>query len=469
MLCAVLAASACKSHRGASTGTGRALGARIPTVDAVEATGIPSGSPPLLVLLDERGNISVAAGPASWADLSSFDPGPVAKPMSLDDADRLTREADAMEWTPQEAIAHIGKPVDLSELPAEDEGEPSANAYGDPPPPPPPPPPGDQAVTTDSKRDVRANAAGGFGSRFVDLDLPLDTRHGAMASMAKFLRLATVVGEVQRDRHMGSGYRAVVLADPRGKARDLVEVVAGAESPIAVSHAGHVVPLRIDFRRRGDQLQDQSWWTEVRVASSRLVIEAVPGKPVELTWSTGPVDRPALKEAIASVRKAAGLDEQSPVDVLVDTSVDVQHLVDVVVALDQAGVSAIGLGQAPVAGSVYAQLRGQPVVEIVLTRFDTESLERRAVSNALGARPGIEACYRTALAAAPDLGGVVVATMVVGADGAVVEARTDASDERFGRCLVDELRRARLPAPPTGRAEIKAWFSLSPDVRRREP
>ncbi|MDQ3298592.1 MAG: AgmX/PglI C-terminal domain-containing protein [Myxococcota bacterium] len=475
MFGALVLLSACKSNPEKTTAIARTLSARIPTVDIQETTGVPSGPPPLLVLLDGRGQVSIAAGPTSWPELSSFDAVAVAKQVAPEDADRLMRLAQSLRWTPQQAIARMDQQIDLSEIPP-DEGSataprstsvPKSHApMASPPPPPPPPPSGEPPPHSSEQleaqaRDELAAAAGGFGGR---LGTSEDfEREGGLA------RFADVVGEVRRDRKLGSGSRGIVLAEPRTKAADLIAVVGLTESLIGVSHAGRVSPLRIDFRHRG---VGSSPWTEVRISGAKLVIEAVPDDPVELAWSTGKLDGAALTNAIANVRKrGCGHSELTPVDVLVDSTIDVQRLIDVLVALDQSGVRAVGLGSVPKPDGEQAKIRGhgRPRFQIQLSRFDAPGMKQRDALDVLRSRQdAFETCYATTLKEHPEVGGTLVARFAIIETGEVVEAKVEFTHDQLARCIVAALGFTRFPRPPGRRTEATAWMQLSPDTCRQE-
>jgi len=164
---------------------------------------------------------------------------------------------------------------------------------------------------------------------------------------AKTSRAARIAGEVAADGKLGE-QRSAILASPRTKATKLIEVLELLEAAIVVGHDSTIRPLRVNFRgdRSSDVTPPEPRWIEARLSTSGVTIEAVPGTPALLDWGKSPLDQPRFEALLTGSRTAAKLDPRAPVDVLVEPDVDVQRLVDLIVALDSAGVTMIGLGPA---------------------------------------------------------------------------------------------------------------------------
>lgn len=174
-------------------------------------------------------------------------------------------------------------------------------------------------------------------------------------------RVSSVVGEIPKDGKLKREQYALVVPASRARASVVVDVITEVEGGLAVIHDGKVRPLRVQFVGGLDvENPDPARWIEARISGNALTIEAVPGVPVEVAWEPGrALEQAAVASALTSVRTPRKLDPRAPVDILVDESIDAQRLVDLIVALDRAGVTMIGLGAAPAAGSTEANKRGR--------------------------------------------------------------------------------------------------------------
>lgn len=448
------------------TGSATTLLSQLPAVGIADAIGIPTRAPPVLVLLDAAGSITVAAGPGTWSALATFDPTRGAKPIELEQLSPFLKEAELFELTPQQALEHLGKPMNLrvpddTRVPATDSDDP------------PPPRDSDDAPApalspAEQQRRARIAASGGIGTRFVARDHGYsasgEASWGTIGTPGYPERVSAVVGEVVRDHQLAPWQPAVVLAAPHAKATALIEALENSQGLIGVAHAGAVAPLRIQFLTAREGFADPAW-TEVRITASTIVIEAVPDQPVKIPWSTGALDGAALAAAFATATKHHARDLLAPVDVLVDPEIDVQRLIDVVVAVDQQGFHAIGLGTAPAADDPQTALRGRRIPSFEVDRSMTVAgwLERRNAIRVLRT-PSLRDCYEAALATNPELAGAVKAKLVINAKGEVTAVSVAQADATFSTCLASALRGLSF-GHGTGVSRIEVTFNVAPDAR----
>lgn len=156
-------------------------------------------------------------------------------------------------------------------------------------------------------------------------------------------RAAQIAGVVVESGTLDPMY-LLIVAPPTLPATTLVEVVSKTRGAIAVTHAGHLRPLHLQFEIRNRiDASPPLFWLEARVSMTGLVIEAVPDVARSLTT----LDPKQLAATLATARTTRGAPDETPVDVLVDPSVTSQRLVDVLVALDAAGVRQLDLGITP--------------------------------------------------------------------------------------------------------------------------
>jgi hypothetical protein len=199
-------------------------------------------------------------------------------------------------------------------------------------------------------------------------------------------------------------------------------------------------------------------WVELRVlAPDKLELEAVPDKPISISRLSD------LKATLAALFQQHKLDPWNPVDILVGPDLDVQQLVDLIVAVDQAGAHAIGLGELP--NAKQRALRGQPLHEFTTRSIQVDGdADRYPVKMALS-KLDLAQCYETALATKPDLAGTITATFVIDATGKVTSSSADGMDKSVTSCIADAIKSATYPTQ--GRASVTVTLIAAPNRRRR--
>jgi hypothetical protein len=241
----------------------------------------------------------------------------------------------------------------------------------------------------------------------------------------------------------------VLLAAPTAKATDFIDTIAATHAWIAVAHDGKVRPLRIETIPERDYADDPKRWIELRVAASSLAFEAVPEAPVTLT---GAFDQAAFTGALDKARKSRSLDPLARVDVLVEAGVDVQRLVDILVALDQAGVVMIGLGRSPEAGSEPAKQRGVRRTYVKVGGFNAQGdLDKALISTAVaGKTDAFRTCFDTEHAKKPLPGGTVQTQFFIAPMGKVTSASSSGVDPTVASCVAKVMKTIEFAKPKGG-------------------
>ena len=140
-------------------------------------------------------------------------------------------------------------------------------------------------------------------------------------------RAARIAGQVMHYEGL-SPQRAMVFAAPTAKAAALIDVITATRAAIAVSHAGRIEPLRIDFVDEGDRYP-----------------AAGPPQIVRFRINAD-TDVAMFLARTTLTRMWCDHEVILPIDLVVGRDVEVQALVDVLVRLDREGVRMIGLGVA---------------------------------------------------------------------------------------------------------------------------
>jgi hypothetical protein len=481
---AIALVAACKSGKEAGKGpetVQNAANGAIPTPKVTVATVLAKddGKPPFLLLVDDMGTVRLAAA-RTWADLDANKLQIAKKTAKLGLLDRYVREDYAMGRDPIDAVKSWDEEgdtdIDLSSL--EDTTTRTGAAQDDPPPPEEDKPDdGDESGGTgtamaldegkmgnkDSDRAEgqykmqkvedpqlarqqaidQARAAGILGSRAVVGGAGM----GAFAKLAPNedgtpSRVAEVEGVVVKDGKL-ERLRAMIFIAPTAKATKLIDAVRDTDDAIAVSYNGKIRPLHLQFGGRDSANAPSPDWLEARVSAKGVVVEAVPDKPFEVTA----LDQ--LGAAMEKVRAARG-GEFAPIDVLVDPDVDVQRLVDVVVALDVAGAKVIGMGPAP--STEQLARRGHRIPMTALgqpnAQGDLDKAEIRRVVK--GALRKITYCYEKALLASPTLEGTVQVQFFIKPDGTVPTAAASGVDPEVATCVGNVIKSLAFPKPKGG-------------------
>ena len=460
-----------------------------PKVDTAAVLAKDDGKPPFLYLVDDKGEVRLAAA-ASWADLDAGKLKTSKKPGPLDPMHRFVLEQHGLGQDPVASIAqwdeYASSDVALDLASLEERANPSAT--DDPPPPEEADRPDDGEDESGGTGTAMALEEGKMGKKDADraegqyqmkknTDDPQLAREqaieqarvggighlgtgGAFASLSESSndgspsRVAHVTGAVAEDGKL-QRLRAMVVVPPALKATKLIEIVRETEAAIAVSHAGKLRPLRLDFGvRDAAQAPESPYWLEARVSANGIVVEAVPDKPIEITSIA------ELAQALAEARKLRGAADDAQVDVLVDADIDAQRLVDLLVALDTAGVRTIGMGPMPPPAEIARRGKRIPTATLGQPNAQGEldkAVIRRVVRASL---PKVEACYTKALANNAALAGTVSAQFFILPSGKVATASAEGVDPELSKCVASVIKSLEFPKPK-GRDGVQVNYPFS--------
>jgi hypothetical protein len=426
-----------------------------PVVGVASVLANVDGPPPHLVLLDGSDQVRIAAA-ESWDDLDANRLLIARRAMSLGRADLYMRESFALGKAPRATIETLDQASDgelAGEPPVLADAPTAADDADDPPPPDDGVDDGEEgggtgmAMALDEGKMGQPKLQGGATT------LPRDPQRTSLGVRWKDAhddgkpspgsppeRAATAEGLVATNGKLDP-LRAMVFIAPTAKATKLIDAVSETAMAIAVSHAGKLRPLRLQFAHPLGPTWDAEHWLEVRISTQRTVVEAVPDAPIELTTS----DAKELLAALEKARVARGAEAYAPVDLLVDADVEAQRLIDLVVTLDTAGVRLIGMGPMPSAEEL-AQ-RGKRVPRALLSAPSvTGDLDRAVLRQVMKARLGdVEACYVAALAGKPQLAGKVMTTFVIDRRGKVSSATASGVDPALAKCIANVIKSLEFP------------------------
>jgi len=479
----VLVVAACKGGKNKPSPEQAAAAkaaAVVPKVAVATVLAKADGVPPYLLLLDDAGQVRVGAA-ASWEALDANKLKITKKAMPLDHVDRHLREDFAMGRKPLETITSLDQfaddpiAIDLSDL--EDTATRSNPSMQDDPPPP----------EEEDKPDDGADESGGTGTAMALEEGKMgkkdsDRAEGqykmqknqedpqlARQQAIEQARAAGILGSKGGGSYLGSGpnedgtpsrlaqiegtvaedgklqrLRSMIFMAPTAKATKLIELVAQTDAAIAVSHEGKIRPLRLQFDLRDGAGRGSEYWLEVRVSAKGMVIEAVPDAPIEVATLA------ELGAALEKARTARGAEDRAPVDVLVDADIDVQRLVDVVVALDTAGVRTIGMGAAPNPDELSRRGKRMPRTTIGHPNAQGDldkAVIRRVVKTSL---PKITDCYAKGLATNPALAGTVMVQFFITPNGKVTSSTATGVDPDVAICVAAVIKALEFPKPQGG-------------------
>ncbi len=453
----------------------KTAGPVVPTVKVDTVLAMGEKRVPFLLLVDEAGTVRLAAA-KSWADVDANKLVVAKRAGDLRQLDPYMHETVMLGRDPVEAIAGWDKGGDDIDLTTLEDTKPRGGTAQDDPP---PPPEEDESGGTGTamaldegkmgKKDSdraegqykmqknqddpqlarqqaieQARAAGILGS-------PTGSPGGAFASLTRGVpnedgmpsRNADIGGAVRPDGTFDR-LRAMIVIAPTAKASTLIEIVRVTEGAIAVVHDGKVRPFNLDFGLRDRAVDESPRWLEVRVSSKGFVVEAVPDKPFETT---------ALDQLGATLDKARttrGYDPDAPVDVLVDPDVDVQHLVDVLAALEVAHVKAIGIG-GPLSAEALAA-RGHRTPATALGQPNAQGdLDKALIRKTVkGAKAKLTYCYEKALISDPSLKGTVQVQFFITPKGKVASAAGNGVSPEVSGCVADVIKSLTFPKPKGG-------------------
>ncbi len=463
----------------------RILGvARVPTVATAEVLVTDtSKAPPVLIVMDDSGVLHVSVA-NSWDALAKTDPLVGAFPTHRVHAAARLAEGRALNQATR-TIYEGFKPGGLDVIDLESLEEPTVDDA--------PPPPEEE-----EKPDNGADESGGTGTlvtleegmgktdderaegqyqfkKFKELDPAAEAKFAAEAAQ-QIVRseLRDAAGERAaypkfRSNHLWSGIPTshrvttaevikdgtfeqpycLLLAAPAAKATDVVDTIAVLHPQIAVAHEGKVRRLRLETVPVTDDATSPLRWLELRVGTTDLAFEAVPDVPI---WLRGPFDQAAFAATLAETRERRDLSPLVRVDLLVEPEVDAQRLIDVLIALDQAGVVMIGLGRVPESGSDEAKLRGARRSHVLVGQPNSMGdLPRRDIRRSVKTRiPAIRACYDQALATNAGLQGTVVTQFFITPNGTVASAVGRGVSPALADCVAGVVKAIEFPKPAGG-------------------
>ena len=279
---------------------------------------------------------------------------------------------------------------------------------------------------------------------------PLPHEDGRPTRVARVAGLVAPGGKLDR-------LRVMIVIAPTAKATKLIALLHATDAAVAVSHDGKLRPLHLQFWSREADLPAP--WLEARVTANSLVIEAVPDTPIEVTA----VDAKLLAAAIDRARTVRGRENSTPVDVLVDGDLDVQHLIDVVVALDLAGVRVIGMGSMPSAEQLARRGHRIPIAAFGMPNAQGDLDKALIRSVVKSSRSKITACYATALETNPALAGTVQVQFFIKPDGTVATASASGLDPVVASCVAGVIKGLAFPKPKGGGGvQVNYPFTMRP-------
>jgi hypothetical protein len=268
-------------------------------------------------------------------------------------------------------------------------------------------------------------------------------------------RVADVEGGVVPDGKL-EGVHAMLLVAPTAKATTLIAAIKETDGAIAVSHQGKVRPLRLSFKFHNFSTGGDHW-LEARVTKSDITVEAVPDAAITIK------DTKELAGALDKARKVRGAEDAIVVDVLVDPDVTAQRLIDVTVALDQAGTRVIGMGSTPEPEELAR--RGHRIPKATLGQPNAQGdLDKGAIRRTVKkAMPEIQACYEKALLKQPGLAGTVQTQFFITPKGTVQEASASGVDDEVAKCVAQVIKKLEFPKPVGGGGvQVNYPFTMRP-------
>lgn len=294
---------------------------------------------------------------------------------------------------------------------------------------------------------ARAVALGGDASAGAFETMYAGYRSTGLGTPARWAETAGVVVSGPRD------VVAMLLVGPTANAMQLIELVRDTSYSIAVMHRGALRPLNIEFGIYGD---DVSEWLEVRVSMNGLTVEAVPDRAFDVA------EPRELAAALEKARVAHGIETAVPVDVLVEPDVDVQRFIDIVAAVDKAGIRVIGMGPVPT-GEELAR-RGRRKAHIYLAQPNSQGdLDKRWIRRGLKLHIGqIRRCYEKELEQQPALAGTVSLQFIIGPTGEVRSSSGAGVSADVANCMAALVKGIRFPAPRGGDVIVNNSIVLRP-------
>ena len=443
--------------------------ANLPQLANAAATLLPTtGAPQLVVFVDANGAIRVGPGPASWAELNGANLDAKAVPIDGNELRQINVRAN-LRGDKVTGVALIEELIQDREQRRKES------------PPPPESDPEDlntgtamaldegkmgRKDATEEDKEVRRRGycQPGRGSLIAG---------GVVAEVEAGARACNEMADVLKDGVISvepwDYPYSVLVAAPTAKVAPLLPFSDFA-GVIAVSVAGKVRLLRLligerKYSRRSQGNYNQQW-IEVRISATGLELRrnlAQPESdfvPPTVPWSTGPLDAAALGKAYADTRATSELNSFTPVDVLVAPDTDMQHLAEVFAALDAAGATTIGVGNAPKdkprdpVGSGDGAGRENNPNTTVTAKLGTPTVAGLAADVVQGYLQQkltiLQYCYEKALLSDASLAGTVDVVFEIDSNGDGKPVQAIGVSDAVASCVADVLGDIQFPKPSDG-------------------
>jgi len=294
---------------------------------------------------------------------------------------------------------------------------------------------------------------------------PWSTPDVAPVTARGYERVPAAVGARAAD-----GAVPLVLASPAVTAASVVEIATSLGAQLAVSQKGdRVAVLRLTFRPATTAyvLDDtREHWVELHLGADRIDVIALPsnGRAI-VPWTKTGIDL----EALRAIYKGYGK-EAPTLDVFVDPAVTYQHLIDALVALDDLGVTVLGLAKTP--GAIDQRVAQIAALRAARASYSTPTavleggrvqsqgdLDKREILRVLRTKyADFITCYEPVLAKQPELRGQVSMQFFITPHGTVATATANGMPE-VAPCVAEKLRRVEFPAPKGG-GGVQANFNV---------
>ncbi|MBL0216854.1 MAG: cell envelope integrity protein TolA [Myxococcales bacterium] len=140
-----------------------------------------------------------------------------------------------------------------------------------------------------------------------------------------------------------------------------------------------------------------------------------------------------------------------------------QRLIDVVVALDVAGVRVIGMGSMPSADELARRGHRIPIAAFGMPNAQGDLDKALIRSVVKSSRSKITACYATALETNPTLAGTVQVQFFIKPDGTVATASASGLDPVVASCVASVIKALAFPKPKGGGGvQVNYPFTMRP-------
>jgi hypothetical protein len=302
-------------------------------------------------------------------------------------------------------------------------------------------------------REEQIDGAGGFHA-----NIPWIER--TRAESDEPIRQWDVVGEAVEDRALDA--RLLVLSDPQVRAHDLIALIGMTRAGIGVAHEGQIRALRFHIPSVKQTVMDTPNWVELRVPTlDHVEVEYVPNKPAYI----GTFDPVAVRSAIRQYIKERY--DWKPVDILLGPDLDVQQLVDAIVAVDQAGAHAIGLGRMPDAKQLELRRKPIPMFKQVYLHIVGDLDKAKVGETLVSQRDALRGCHLEAFKVTPTMEGELRFDLTIDRTGKPTRVSSSGVDDKLSACVGDVIRNAKFPRPKSKTAEIYVRVAVGPNLKQR--